>query len=290
MHWTFKNFLNVLIGVCVVVLACIPLFVPAEHLAWLRWQIVTAIAAFLALVTLIIQAAIQSREDNQRERRDTERDKQLTRLQETLEKILPRPPVSANDVSSDAPPKMDGTQEELTAARDFDAELQRIFIYPRIGVPYQLFKEIWRTSHPENPKVDCDIIAAFYIVNRSSATQYVREIAASVEVDGKRVEMERQTDFRLNMDGIDVEYGLELNGDEDPATLPLLLPHVPYELPPLKPLDGWIRFIVKAIDPEKVDSNTWRFAIVDSLGHEHPVTKTSPKPKIGEIGLRKYRG
>jgi hypothetical protein len=109
-HWTFKNFLNVLIGVCVVVLACIPLFVPAEHLAWLRWQIVTAIAAFLALVTLIIQAAVQSREDHQRERRDTERDGQIARLQETLETVL-KPPVSANPVSSDAP-RLDGTQEE----------------------------------------------------------------------------------------------------------------------------------------------------------------------------------
>jgi hypothetical protein len=163
-----------------------------------------------------------------------------------------------------------------------------------MGIPYKLLQEVWHLSkHSDEPKVDCDILVAMYVVNVSPSIQFIRDVAASVEVEGERKDMERQDDFRLRFredESDDLEYGFELEENQnDPISLTPLLPELPCELPPNKPLEGWVRFILRSVAPKKVDSNTWQFAVVDSLGNQHFITKTSSKPKKGEIGFRRRR-
>jgi hypothetical protein len=174
-----------------------------------------------------------------------------------------------------------------------DGELHRVFICPRMGIPYKMLQEIWQlTKHSDEPQVDCDILVAMYVVNVSASNQYIREVTASVEVEGERKDMQRQDDFRLRFrdeESDDLEYGFEVEDHDEPISLTPLLPQLPCELPPNKPLEGWVRFILPSVAPGKVDSNTWQFAVVDSLGNQHFITKTSNKPKKGEIGFRRRR-
>jgi hypothetical protein len=70
-----KNTFNIVLGVCVVCLAAIPLLVPTDELSWMRWKIIAGIIFVVAIVTFIVQGFSQSSEDAQRERREQERDK-----------------------------------------------------------------------------------------------------------------------------------------------------------------------------------------------------------------------
>jgi hypothetical protein len=74
-HLTLKNFLSVLVGICVVALAFIPLTVSAEHLLWMRWQAAVVILTIVALVSLFVQAGLQSKEDHEKEEKESKRDK-----------------------------------------------------------------------------------------------------------------------------------------------------------------------------------------------------------------------
>lgn len=80
MELSSKNGLSVMAGVCVVLLAIIPLKVDSANLGWLRWQIAIYVFAALAIFSLIAQAFIQSKEDHQREQREIERDKRQTSI------------------------------------------------------------------------------------------------------------------------------------------------------------------------------------------------------------------
>lgn len=188
------------------------------------------------------------------------------------------------------PPKLTADAKPDTI---LDGELHRVFICPRMGIPYKMLQEIWQLSkHSDEPKVDCDILIAMYVVNVSASVQYIRDVTASVEVEGERKDMERQDDFRLRFrdESDDLEYGFELEEDHnDPISLTPLLPQLPCELPPNKPLEGWVRFILRSVAPGKVDPNTWQFSVVDSRGKQHFIMKTSSKPKKGEIGFRRVR-
>ena len=66
-HLTYKNVLSVVVGFCVLGLAVIPLAVPIDHLTWMRWQVAILVLACVAVVALVSQATIQSREDHERE-------------------------------------------------------------------------------------------------------------------------------------------------------------------------------------------------------------------------------
>jgi hypothetical protein len=57
----------------------------------------------------------------------------------------------------------------VTVETVFDAELlQRVFISPRIGIPYKILQDVWHLSkRSDEPKVDCDILVAMYIVIQS---------------------------------------------------------------------------------------------------------------------------
>ncbi|HEV2385680.1 MAG TPA: hypothetical protein VGS20_00345 [Candidatus Acidoferrales bacterium] len=297
LHPTLRNFLSVIAGVCVVGLAIIPLTVSADHLSWVRWEMVICLAAGLAVAALIVQACLQSAEDARREQREQQRDKRehegdgrIQGILDAVQKGSKSPGVPTLLVAE--PAKL---AEEQKADKIFDGELQRIFMYERTGlVPYKMLQEIFQISgRTDEPTVDCDILVSIYLVNASSSIQYIKELTASVEVNGRRVGLERRNDFRLKSDEEDddgLEYGFEsLSGKSDPEPLRELLTSLPCELLPNKPLEGWIRYTLKQVVPPKIDSNSWKFAIVDSLGNQHFLTKTSDAPKKGEIGLRRCR-
>jgi hypothetical protein len=289
-HPAIKNSLSVIVGLCVVVLAAIPLTVSAGHLSWLRWQIITWMAVVIALLALCAQAIMQSREDRHRDEREGERDRAIQGIQESVEKLMKSPPMPTALIAE--PAKLTAEQKPDIV---FDGELQRIFMYPRLGmVPYKMLQEIYQISgRTADPKVDCDILVAMYIVNASTSVQYIRDITASVEVDGKREMLDRRNDFRVKFEDDDrtddkLEYGFESEtGRDNPQPLKPLLPPLPCELPPNKPLEGWVRYVLKSVVPDKIDSNTWQFAIIDSLGNQHFLTKTADIPKVGEIGFRR---
>ena len=92
LHLTLKNSLSIVAGLCVIALAAIPLWVPSDHLGWIRWQIVIWVTAGLALVALPVQAFLQSKEDHDREEREKERDVRdavIQRVVMELEKRMP---------------------------------------------------------------------------------------------------------------------------------------------------------------------------------------------------------
>src|ERR1700674_1224844 len=184
LHITLKNSLSFIVGLCVVVLALIPLTVPANHLSWLGWQITVWVAVGIALLALFVQVCLQSRDDAE--------------MRDLLRKILEGKGATA--ISSERARPSISPQAVTQKQDDLDGELQRVFVYPRLGIPYKLIQEAWTKvgGHAENPKVDCDIILAMYAVNRSqSVTYFVRDLVASVEVDGTRKELERLDNFRL---------------------------------------------------------------------------------------------
>jgi pyrimidine deaminase RibD-like protein len=174
---------------------------------------------------------------------------------------------------------------------ELEGELYGIYTYPRIGVPFDMFMEHRKLSGVTgDPAVDYDVLISLYLVNKSAETKWVRDISGSVEIGGVHKWMERQEDFIAPVFNQTVEYGWEENpnSSDEPKPLPKLFPELPYELSPGKPTQGWVRLLLKNINPDKIDANTWMFIIVDSLGKEHPITKTVKLNKRGTIALRRF--
>jgi hypothetical protein len=92
-HANLKNSLSVFIGVCVVALALISLVVAPGHLPWLRYRILVWGLGVLAVASLFIQSHLQSKEEDERDIRERERDNLLAKLLEQKEtvKLAPTP-------------------------------------------------------------------------------------------------------------------------------------------------------------------------------------------------------
>jgi hypothetical protein len=146
--------------------------------------------------------------------------------------------------------------------------------------------------------IDVDVMVELYIVNVSDRTHYVRDIEASVEVDGIRMPMHRQTDFdAFGLNGTDYEYCLDPTPTENKLlvsdraeTIKELAPGLPVALESRKPLEGWVHFVLKEVNPKKVEKNqTFQFLIVDSMGRRHPVSRPTGKPRFSEVAVRPKR-
>lgn len=83
-HLSSKNICTVVAGVCVTVLAFIPLAVPPDHWSWVRWKVTVIVCTVAAVFALIYQALAQSKEDADRQDREHERDTALAGLQKSL--------------------------------------------------------------------------------------------------------------------------------------------------------------------------------------------------------------
>ncbi len=88
LHLTAKNCLSVVIGICVVGLAAIPLKVSPEHLSWVRWQVVIWGLCVLAIAALIVQAFMQSHEDQKRDAKELERDETQNAIKVQLAQLV----------------------------------------------------------------------------------------------------------------------------------------------------------------------------------------------------------
>jgi hypothetical protein len=294
-----KNGLSVMAGVCVVLLAIIPLKVDSAHLDWLRWQIAIYAAAALAIFSLIAQAFIQSKEDRKRDLREIERDKrqdgiesQLAELSSQLKAGTPKPTITEGAVALEKPAPAPAQAPE--APPDITGEVYRLVMSPR-SVAWPIVRDIFKIKgKPDEAAVDTDVLVDMYLVNQNLHNpQYIKELLLTAEVNGKRVDFHRQDDFRADpFADREFEYGLKREGtsgdDEEP--LKPLFSSMPATLQPQQPADGWVRFMAKEINPDKIVSGTIALTVVNSLGKEFTITKASTdKRDDGEIGLRPIR-
>lgn len=288
-HINQKNFLTVVQVVAVVGLAVIPLFADPAHLGWRRWQVAVVCLASVGVCAVFRQAHIQSREDHDRAERERESDSRQDEMQSTLQDLLQAVKTASPPKPVDVMPQLMPTEANGTAA--LEGEIHRIFMYARLGIEFSMFKEIWKAKgQAGEPVIDCDIIVSWYIVNKSSSTKYIRSILANVEVDGKDTPMEIQEDFRAGVFNDSVEYGWDKNQHDGAWPTPLE-PLFPSKLPcPIstgQPLIGWVRFLLRDVNPDGIDADTWRFSILDSVGNQYPVTKIIKNEKKGGLGLRR---
>ncbi len=226
---------------------------------------------------------MQSREDVERDKRESERDERLRRVVGYLE--------------TNAPPKGQSAKPvvEPNAAQDsMYVELHYTFIYPKVGdLTFQLLEGKYKADgrKPEDITTDCDLLVDVYAVNRSTSNLFVKDFAAWLEIGGQWRKLTLDDNFHL--DDIwsgSVEYGLENTkhiGEYDhyPSELPSLLSKINVEIKPQEPIEGWLKFTAKDINPRTEYSI--RLTIIDSLGREHHLDKFEKKQRA--IGLRKVK-
>lgn len=82
LHITLKNFVSAVLGICIVLLAIIPLLVDPQKLG--RWRAWTILLGAIGVIALIAQALLQSKEDHEIEEREKQRDGTITELVETM--------------------------------------------------------------------------------------------------------------------------------------------------------------------------------------------------------------
>jgi hypothetical protein len=180
-----------------------------------------------------------------------------------------------------------------------DAEVYRIAIGPKAeAMVAKLTRDLYVIGEKvENFGLDVDILAEIYIVNQANHKQFVREIEASVEIDGKRLALVRQSNFlAYEFGGQQYEYCLNKSLKDnqfDRSELETLQPIFTSSLIALEarqPAEGWVHFLIKNVDPEKLNGNrTYKFSITDSVGREHPILKANMAKREGEVSVRAFR-
>ena len=73
-HLTAKNSLSIVQVLCMIALAIIPLVAEPSHLGWVRWLASMWIIVFIGVVSVFVQAHLQSKEDHEREQKEQRRD------------------------------------------------------------------------------------------------------------------------------------------------------------------------------------------------------------------------
>jgi cytoskeletal protein RodZ len=290
---TRKNLLAIVIGACVLGLAIIPIKVAPDHLSWFRWQFLVYLLGIVGITAIVAQALIQSKEDHEREKRELERDKRqesieskLAELREQLKSGTPKPAITESPVKLEQP----SPAPEPITPPDIDGEVYRLVYSPR-SAAWPIIRDAFKLQgRPDDATVDTDILVDMYLVNQNLRNpQYIKDVHLSAEVNGKRVEFQRQGDFVAEpFADHDFEYGLKVKDSEEVASLKPLFNTLPSTLQPQQPADGWIRFMAADINPEKIANGTIVLTVVNSVGKEYTISKASAnKPRCGEISLRR---
>lgn len=254
-------------------LAAIAVLVNAEKLP--AWKTIILVLSICAVIGLVVQMILQSIEDNAREARDK-------RLDDFLDKHMPA------NLSAKSPPST------VQSAEGFYVELHSTFIYPKVGdLAFQLLEGKYKADgrKVEDVTTDCDLLLDVYAVNKNANSLYIKDFAAWLEIGGEWRKLTLDDNFEL--DDIwsgSVEYGLETlkhEGEYDyyPTELPSLLSKKNSEVKPQEPIEGWLKFTAKDINPRTEYSV--RLAIIDSLGTEHHIDKFERKERA--IGLRRVK-
>lgn len=184
----------------------------------------------------------------------------------------------------------------IKRAPAIDGEIYRVATAPKtpfFSAVESLFEVM---GHPEQATIDHDILMELYLVNKSKETRYIREVLASVEIDGKKVSLQRKNDFHaFECNGDDYEYALNMGGSKFDRGEKQALPNLAAALnktpmKPGEPLEGWLRFELKGVLREKIEDNrTYEVVIVDSGGKDYTITKASTLKREGEVDVRRQQ-
>lgn len=185
---------------------------------------------------------------------------------------------------------LDGRQK----GEALDAEVYRLTLGPRAQkMVAELTRDLCRvSSRLDDFGLDVNVLVEMYIVNQSNDRHFIREIEGSVEIDGERHPLSRQSDFyAYESNHRRYEYCLTKGeNDYDRSRLESLIPLFSGRqiiLDARQPREGWVRFTIENIDPQKlVKNHTWKFSIIDSLGNEIPICKTNTGKREGGVTVR----
>ena len=268
LYLTIKN-------ACACVAAIAMILVVLSTVFFTAWRMPILALAFVAIVASVVLMFKQSADDHQ--------------LDGLIHNIIDRLPPSTEGVASDKSPRL--LEESSSQPPDFSIELCHIAVSPR-SAAYVLVKDLYRIQgHPEEAKIDCDVLMKMYVVNTADSRRFIKDIVASVNVGNQRIELERKDDLQaIEFNRTQYEYGVKRTEHADAEPIPYLYKELPTSVEPKQPLSGWVRFLAKNILPDAVDSNSWQIEIVDSVGTQWPITKLCDKRFSGEIGLLRSRG
>lgn len=178
------------------------------------------------------------------------------------------------------------------AVGSIEGEVYRVAFNPKSPM-YEFTKSVFTVAGGEQPPIDTDVLVELYIVNTSKKSVFIRDFTFSMEVDGQMNALERRDDLLAEeFQGVPYEYALNRSGHDlnvDLEGLTNLSSAIHSEMKPGEPLEGWIRFLAKNIIPDKLNANSIRVGIVDSLGTVHPIRKKSEKSRGGVITVRRVQ-
>jgi hypothetical protein len=162
------------------------------------------------------------------------------------------------------------------------------------SIAWPLVRDVYRIQgKPDAAVIDTDILVEMYVVNRDpEKTRYVRDVRLSAEVNGLRKEFKRQDDLKAdNFNDKEYEYGLKEQSFSEVEPIASLSRTFPLALAPEQPIEGWLRFMAREINADKIVQGTIVIAVVDSLGNEYFINRVAAdRERRGEIGLRRFRG
>jgi hypothetical protein len=285
-HLTTKNILPVIVGVCVLGLAIIPLSVPPEHLTWLRWELAIIGLGVLAVIGLFWQAAIQSREDHEREAADKKRDERQQNIESLLLKLSTGSSVTAVSEPMSQPIK---SVESDAMAGSISAKYVRASLVNHH--PFATFvRDIYRAARQEDKYTEaCDFLFEVHLVNKGLPTT-VQKIVC----EAKRNNQWEKLPLVEDLDEYEIEFPDELvdnphwlGGQRE--KIKALEPNLAKELLHGKALEkgighqGWVRFSIELTKEEIGKPIEHRVKFVDAFDVEHPVVLIEPLLMNGRI-------
>lgn len=185
-------------------------------------------------------------------------------------------PVAAKiELKENATPETDPLSVEL---------YEPTFIAPKVGdFAFRLLvgKYIAQGKRAEEATTDCDLLVELYVVNKSAEKIHIRDFAAWMEIAGAWQKLRLDENFDLDdLWSGSVEYGLEpkeTGTTDEPLPLAGLFEKRNAALEPGQPIEGWLKFTAKDINPNA--KYPLRVALIDSLGTEHHIDKSVQKDR-----------
>jgi hypothetical protein len=222
--------------------------------------------------------------------------KALDTIEQTVERVLAAKgiqPDAFNRVTSSEPPNMDAAQPAQSASA-FDGEVYRIVTAPKHAFA-EITRQIFESMHRDFA-VEVDVLIELYLVNTSAEKQYIRDFQVTIEIDGSRRALTWEKGFDAwEVNDASYEYCLDPKPDEASMlvdsraeALEPIFSSLPVELGPRQPLKGWAHFLLKNVDPKKLEQNqTFAFTVFDSLGKEHPITRAAQLKTSSTVSTRR---
>jgi len=216
-------------------------------------------------------------------------------IEETVERLLVAKgiqPGPFSELTNTEPPK--DSAQTVQPAPVFDGEVYRVVTSCKHAFA-EITRQVIESMHGEFA-IDVDVLVELYLVNASSEKQYIRDVQVSVEIDGKRTALIWQNNFdAYEVNDVNYEYCLDPTPDEPhlllesrAEALSPVFSSMPFELAPRQPLRGWAHYLLRDVDPKKLEENqTYAFVVVDSLGTEYPITRAAKLQTSSRLDIRR---